>query len=134
MWGERLRGRTANRLAYAHFGLPIADSPAALQLDLRIDEPLQPPLSLAMTCGRNCAGVVDITRTVNAKIAPGEWGHVSVALACFARAGMDFSRVRDVLVFSDSDAMALSVANIKLVPGSAQQAALRCEPAVRYSD
>jgi len=74
-------------------------------------------LLVPLDCGAGCRGGVPITREV-AATAPGQWGHLKMPLACFARAGADMSHVTTPFALETSGKLALTIANIHLESGT----------------
>ncbi|HEY1725891.1 MAG TPA: exo 1,3/1,4-beta-D-glucan glucohydrolase [Steroidobacteraceae bacterium] len=67
-------------------------------------------------CGTRSGAALDLTANFNA--APiGAWQTLSIPLQCLQRAGADFSHVASPLLLSTSGAFALSVSEVRLVPG-----------------
>jgi beta-glucosidase len=96
--------REANGQLSLAFDYKASSAPAA-NVTLRID------------CGAGCRGGVPISHEV-AATAPGQWGHLKVPLACFARAGADMSHITTPFALESSGKLALTVANIHLESGT----------------
>ena len=88
----------------------------SLAFDYRASAPISTHITLAMGCGSNCRGSVPIARAL-ATAAPGRWEHVKVPLACFARSGVDMSRVTTPFALEANGPLTLSVANVRLESG-----------------
>ncbi|MDB6012871.1 MAG: glycoside hydrolase family 3 protein [Gammaproteobacteria bacterium] len=94
-----------------------ANGQLSLAFDYKASYPLTANMTLRMDCGADCRGGVPITREV-AATAPGQWGHLKVPLACFARAGADMSHVTTPFALETSGKLALTIANIHLESGT----------------
>ena len=88
-----------------------------IALDLRVDMPPGAPVTLGVSCGEECAGMVPVTVRLRAA-PPGKWTRIAVPLACFARAGADMSRVTMPLVLRTSGALDLTISRAALVQAS----------------
>ncbi|MCQ3830917.1 exo 1,3/1,4-beta-D-glucan glucohydrolase [Microbulbifer elongatus] len=99
---------------------------AALTMDIRIDEAPVAPVFAQISCaGEACNGALPLQSTLQA-LPQGDWSQVTIDLQCFAKAGADFSKVSQGLSLHSEGKLAMAVANIKFVPGAAEQAQIRC--------
>jgi beta-glucosidase len=93
-----------------------ANGQLSLALDYKVGSPVTHNIDLLMNCGTGCRGVVPVAHTL-AAAKPGQWAHLKIPLACFAKAGADMSRVTTAFGVQASGSLALSVANIRLESG-----------------
>ena len=98
---------------------------AALVAVLRLDEKPTGNATLRMGCGYPCGSNADITRLLGA-LPTDKWVRVSFDLKCFADGGLDAENVDTPLLITTSGAMALSIADISVVPGAGPEATVRC--------
>lgn len=103
------------------------DEGAALTMDVRVDSAPAAPVFAQISCaGADCNGSLPLQHVL-ADLPAGNWSEVSIDLQCFAKAGADFSQVSQGLSLRSEGTLSLAIANIKFVPGVADQAAIRCE-------
>ncbi len=98
---------------------------AALMLDIRVDRKPTSSVTASISCDTGCKGSLALNDSLES-LPVGRWEQISVDLQCFARQGVDFSQVSSALVLETQGSLALSVANIKFVPGMADSAKIRC--------
>ncbi|WP_043317086.1 exo 1,3/1,4-beta-D-glucan glucohydrolase [Microbulbifer sp. HZ11] len=102
------------------------DEGAALTMDIRMDQAPDAPVFAKISCaGEECNGALPLQSTLQA-LPQGDWSQVTIDLQCFAKAGADFSKVSQGLSLHSEGKLAMAVANIKFVPGAAEQAQIRC--------
>jgi beta-glucosidase len=94
-----------------------ANGQLSLALDYKVDGPATSNVDLEVDCGSGCRGAVAVTHEL-AAAQPGQWRHLKVPLACFARAGADLSRVTTPFAVQTAGRLALSLANIRLETGA----------------
>ena len=84
-----------------------------ISFDLKVNELAQGGLAFRVDCGEQCERkVVDV---VPARAAQGKgWQHLSFALACFARAGDDYSAVKRPFALDGTGAGDVEVANVRI--------------------
>ena len=87
-----------------------------LLLAYRVESQPEEPVSLSMTCGKECGGSVDISGVL-ADAPAGEWGEMVIPLTCFANAGTDMSSIDGPFVLSTSGPFAISLSNVGLEAG-----------------
>jgi beta-glucosidase len=94
----------------------------ALGFDYRVEDAPSAPVTVSMSCGASCAGIVAVTSALSA--APrGHWQHLDIPLACFASAGANMSRVRTPFALQTVGKLTLAIGNIRLESGTAGSAA-----------
>ena len=89
----------------------------ALALDLAVLAAPSGPVRLAMGCGEDCTGAVDLTGLL-AGLPPDEWRTVRVRLRCFAEKGADMARIDAPLHLSTRGSFALGLASVQLLPAT----------------
>ena len=90
----------------------------ALGFDYFVAQAPSAAVTVGIGCGASCGGTVPITRTLIA--APrGHWQHLDIALACFASAGANMSRVRTPFALQTAGKLTLAITNIRLESGTA---------------
>ena len=84
-----------------------------ISFDLKVNELAQGGLAFRVDCGEQCERkVVDV---LPARAAQGKgWQHLSFALACFARAGDDYSAVKRPFALDGTGAGDVEVANVRI--------------------
>jgi len=93
-----------------------ANGQLSLALDYKLDSPVATKVDLRVDCGTGCRGAVPIAHALAA--APtGQWAHLKIPLACFAKAGADLGHVTTPFAIQSTGRLALSVANIHLESG-----------------
>ena len=102
---------------------PHALAHAALQFDIVIERPPEGPVSLTLACGEACQGEVEIGDLLRA-LPQQTLRTVKIALACFARKGLDFSSVTSPFGVLTSAPFAAAFANIAWVVDEAPDAAV----------
>ena len=104
----------------------FANAAGALQFDLVLVHAPISAVTLAMGCGKDCGGGIDLA-PILAGYVPGKKYTLKVPLACFARRGADLGGI-EVPFSIDADApFAASFTNIKVVAGAGDDAdALDC--------
>jgi beta-glucosidase len=88
----------------------------SLALDYKAAAPVTADVALRVDCGAGCSGLVHITHEL-AAAPPGQWGHLKVPLACFAKAGADMGHVSTPFALQATGRFTLTVANIHLESG-----------------
>jgi len=78
-----------------------------------------------MDCAQSCDSALNIAPQLQA-MADDSWQTLSVDLACFARQGADFSQIFTPLSLTSAAPLVLSLADIRLVPASAETANMSC--------
>lgn len=86
-----------------------------LTLHLRVDEPADAPLFLAMGCGDNCGGKIDIANRLAAM--GNGWQDVTVPLTCFTPQGLNLAAVKAPVILETEGAWTISVTDIEITKG-----------------
>ncbi len=94
-----------------------ANGQLSLAFDYRVDKAPTADVSIQMECGAGCRGSVSLAPVLTS--APlGQWRHVKIPLACFARAGADMSRIRAPFSIATAGELELSVGAVHLESGT----------------
>jgi beta-glucosidase len=115
-----LQSKTANDL------LDYIDADAAMVFDAVVHKAPDGQVTMRVDCRYPCLGVVDMTGFYRS--APiGQKVQVKVPLSCYEATGTKFTVVDTPLVIFTTKPFALSVANVRYVPGNAKDAdAMKC--------
>lgn len=89
----------------------------SLGFDYRVDQAPSAEVSVLMECGAGCRGAVPITGQLGSS-PTGQWRHLKIPLACFARHGADLSRINAPFSIATTGQLELSVAAIHLESGT----------------
>ena len=93
-----------------------ANGQLSLAFDYKASASISTNIALEIDCGPNCRGSMPIARALTSS-APGQWGHVKVPLACFAKFGADMSRITTPFALQATGPLTLTLANIRLESG-----------------
>ena len=102
----------------------LAES-SAVTLDIRIDRKPVHPVTAQVRCGEDCAGELPLQSYLSA-MEPDGWNRISIDLQCFAKQGADFTRVSEAFSLTSEAELNMAVANIRYVPGAAEDATVKC--------
>ncbi|WP_323054048.1 glycoside hydrolase family 3 protein [Microbulbifer thermotolerans] len=102
------------------------ESGGTLSLKLRLDEEPRGEVRASVGCGDDCTGGLSLRESLR-QLQTQEWTEMSIDLQCFAKQGVDFSRIESSLLLESDEALSLALADIKYVPGGADSATLRCD-------
>jgi len=91
-----------------------ANADMVLQLQYRVDSAPKGPVTLALGCGADCRGAVDVTSIFNTPPA-GEWRTAKFRLDCFRKAGAKLANIAEPFVLSTAAAFELSIVEVRLV-------------------
>jgi len=120
--GRRLRWNGSTEASVAVVGTTEAKSvnlerqanaEMSLQLQYRVDSAPKGPVFLALGCGKDCRGAVELTSLLAAPPA-GQWRTLKIRLDCFRKAGANLSNVVEPFVLSTASALDLSIAEVRL--------------------
>jgi beta-glucosidase len=98
---------------------------AALVAVIRLDKKPTSRTTLRMGCGYPCGSNADITRLLEA-LPTDQWVRVSFDLECFADGGLDVEKLDTPLLITTKGELALSVAEVSVVPEAGRDATIRC--------
>jgi beta-glucosidase len=103
----------------------LAASGGALSVVARIDRQPAGEVRLMMGCGFPCAGTLNLTRLLQA-VPPDQWFRMSFSLSCFENAGARLGRVVAPMVVATDGALALSIADVRLVTDPPAESLVPC--------
>jgi beta-glucosidase len=92
------------------------DADMALTLTLSVDQKPAGLVSLAVGCGPQCRGSVDVTRAVREAYGKGKTT-IAVRLACFRGPGADMRTIDTPLQLSSSGALRIRLYSAAILPG-----------------
>jgi beta-glucosidase len=95
----------------------------AVEIDFRVDAVGEKPAMLTMTCGGTCAASVDIGPALRAAKGQG-WQSLSAPLSCFAKAGVDMTKVDTPFRLTAQGPADITISRIAL--GSTRIGAVGC--------
>ena len=84
-----------------------------LAMELRLHAQPSDAVLLRMDCGWPCSGAVDLTPVLKT-MGTGEWNTVSVPVSCFARRGVDLSKVNTPFLMATRGALIVDIAEIAI--------------------
>ncbi|WP_259367390.1 exo 1,3/1,4-beta-D-glucan glucohydrolase [Colwellia sp. MB3u-8] len=103
-----------------------SEADSVLSFSVRLETTPVAPINLAMSCEGDCKGSLDITSLlINQSL--NEWHKVTIDLACFKKAGTDFSKIMSPFNLSTNGKVSLSFADINLMPQGIDKATMRCD-------
>jgi beta-glucosidase len=122
------KGEAQFFLAYSEFRdfSGLLEQDAALVMLLQVTTPPKKKVVIKMGCEYPCAANADISKLLKA-LPLAQWLKVSIALKCFADGGLNIEHVDTPLLLLTRGKLALSVADVRIVPGIAESATIRCE-------
>jgi beta-glucosidase len=91
----------------------LSNGEAALAITLRVEDPPDAPVRLAVGCGAGCEGGVDFAGILGAS-KPGQWRTIKIKLSCFREAGTDVGRVIEPFSLRTAGRLRLTVTTIQL--------------------
>lgn len=92
-----------------------------LLLDIGLEQEPAAPVFLAMECGQDCRGALEITDWLKAG-QPGNWRTLAIPLSCFAEQSLDLQMVLAPLSLATAGELALRLHHVRLVADSERQA------------
>jgi beta-glucosidase len=102
------------------------EADSVLSFSVRLETTPVAPINLAMSCEGDCKGSLDITSLlINQSL--NEWHKVTIDLACFKKAGTDFSKIMSPFNLSTNGKVSLSFADINLTPQGIDKATMSCD-------
>lgn len=104
----------------------IRSESGALVIDMMLESRPTKPVELRIDCGYPCGAKADITSILN-KAPLNTWFSLSMDLACFENAGADFKHIDTGMLIATSGKLLLSFTGVRMVPGAANKAIIRCE-------
>ncbi len=87
----------------------------ALEIELKVDTPPTAEVSLLMGCGAQCAGGFPLGPMLTAAAKTGKWTRIAVPLSCFAKAGVDMTRVDTPLSLATAGRLEIVMSSARIV-------------------
>jgi beta-glucosidase len=100
-----------------------ANGDVMLLVRMRRDSDIPKDLKIGMACGAGCGGTLPVAAELES-LAAGKWHTVGVPLKCFAKAGVDVSKVNEALIIESESKLDLSFSQVKL--GTVADKTLSC--------
>jgi beta-glucosidase len=94
-----------------------------VEIDLRVDAIADDVIGLSMACGTGCSGQIDLGPSLRAIKGQG-WQSISVPLSCFAKLGVDMTKVSVPFRLSSRGPLDLTLSRIAL--GSTRAGQVGC--------
>ncbi len=91
-----------------------------LLLDVSLEQTPTAPVFLAMECGQDCRGALEITDWLKAG-QPGSWRTLAIPLSCFAEQGLDPEMVLAPLTLTTAGELTLRLHKVRLVTDGERQ-------------
>jgi beta-glucosidase len=85
----------------------------ALVFDVLLEEAPSGAVTMAMECGDDCSGRLDVTERLTA-LPVGEWHTVTIRLSCFEAAGADMSHITTPFLIATDGTLALQCSEVRL--------------------
>ena len=98
---------------------------AALVAVMRLDKKPTGNATMRMGCGYPCGSNADISKLLGS-IPTDQWVRVSFDLKCFVDSGLAFENVDTPWLITTRGELAVSIAEITMVPGAGPDATIRC--------
>lgn len=118
VWTGKASGRVALASAASIDLARQANGDLSLQIDYRVDEKPAAPVQLAVICGSDCRGSLDLT-SVLAAAPPGVWRTLKVKLSDFKAAGAEMSKIVEPFALETGGRLVLSIKTVRLEPNPA---------------
>jgi len=90
-----------------------ANGDVMLLVRLRRDAAAPKDVKVGMSCGSGCGGTLPFGDTL-ASVDAGKWTTVGISLKCFQKAGVDVSKVNDILTVTSEGKLDLALSQVKL--------------------
>ncbi|MDH4014050.1 MAG: putative glycoside hydrolase, partial [Chromatiales bacterium] len=95
-------------------------------VDMKVEQPPTKKVTMRMDCQYPCGAKGDLTELMK-KVPQDTWFPLSIDLQCFNKEGADFSRIDTPFLLLTRGRLALSFANLRIVPGAAADAVIKCD-------
>lgn len=102
------------------------DAKSALSLTLKVNHKPTQPLDVGMVCQDDCGASLDISPLLMDELV-GKWQTITIDLACFKKAGVDFGQMISPFGLESSEKITVSFADIRFVPGVTASADKSCQ-------
>jgi hypothetical protein len=104
----------------------LLEQDSALVMLMQINKAPKKKLTIKMGCEYPCAANADISKLFKA-LPEEQWLRVSVGLKCFNEGGLDMTHVDTPLLLTTRGKLALTIADVRIVPGAGASATIRCD-------
>lgn len=104
----------------------LAEKDASLVLTYRIDKRPQGKVLQRMDCGFPCSGGVDFTKILEG-MPEDTWITSAVKLSCFAKKGVDLSRVNTPFLLVSQDPFAMTINDVRISDDVEESAVVECK-------
>lgn len=88
---------------------------SVLSLTLKRDSKVPDTVLVAMACGDKCSATQNISKALSA-MPEGSWQQLHLNLECFAKQGVDFAQIGNVLTLQSQGALSLSFHQLQIQP------------------
>jgi beta-glucosidase len=102
-----------------------SEASSVLSFNVKLVQKPSDKVTVVMLCGEDCNADLDITAQLSA-LPMDQWQTLTIDLACFAKAGLNFSTVISPYQIASKGKVALNIADIAFIPQQAKQASLSC--------
>jgi beta-glucosidase len=103
----------------------MVDEDAALESIFRVDKSPEGKVKQRMDCGYPCAGEIDMTAFFKG-LPEDKWIRAAIPLSCFARSGVDLSRITSPMVLLSSEPFVLTFKDLRITPHPAEDILIGC--------
>lgn len=104
----------------------LAGEGGALSMTFKVDKRPEGRVTQRMDCGYPCSGGVDLTRLFGV-LPEDKWVTASIELSCFAKNGVDLSRVNAPLLISTDKPFGLTILDVRLTADVAKNTIVGCQ-------
>ncbi len=91
------------------------EQPSVLSLTLKRDSAVPDTVLVAMACNEKCSAMQNISKAL-AAMPEGSWQQLHLNLACFAKQGVDFAQIGNVLTLESQGALTVSFHQLQIQP------------------
>ena len=102
----------------------VGDSPA-LMMTLAVDKYPEGAVTLRMDCDWPCRGELDITSLLRTK-PQGEMVKLGIGLECFARAGVNLSKVNSAMVLMTAEPLVITFRDVRVIGDAPSPYVVKC--------
>lgn len=102
------------------------DHSAAYSFSIKVDNAPAKELTLGIQCVDECGKRFVLNDSLG-KLPVGEWSELTIDLACVAPDAASLTAVRSPFMLTTEGVASIVIADVKLVPGAAERAAIQCD-------
>ena len=103
----------------------MVDEDAALESTFRVDKSPEGKVKQRMDCGYPCAGEIDMTAFFKG-LPEDKWIRAAIPLSCFAKSGVDLSRITSPMVLLASEPFVITFKDLRITPHPAEDMLIAC--------